>query len=65
MDAKVDPMDESTHRELVDLFRQSDFTDAVTLFGRLVKLAYLQGQIDAFAATIQRIPTDYEGRSDQ
>jgi hypothetical protein len=55
MDSRIDPLDERTHVELVDLFRQSDFTEAVTLFGRLVKLAYSQGQIDAFASTLNRL----------
>ena len=54
MDSRIDPLDERTHVELVDLFRQSSFTDAVTLFGRLIKLAYSQGQIDAFGSTLQR-----------
>jgi hypothetical protein len=65
MDARVDPMDETTHHEVVDLMRRGDFTDAVTLFGRLVRLAYLQGQIDAFAATIQRVAINYEDRTEQ
>ena len=55
MDSRVDPLDEKTHHEVVDLIRQADFTDAVVLFGRLVRLAYLQGQIDAFAGTINRL----------
>jgi hypothetical protein len=55
MDARIDPLDERNHHELVDLFRQWDFTEAVVLFGRLVKLAYAQGQIDAFASTVQRL----------
>jgi hypothetical protein len=65
MDTRIDPMDETTHHEVVDLMRRGDFTDAVTLFGRLVRLAYLQGQIDAFAATIQRVATNYEDRTEQ
>jgi hypothetical protein len=64
MDARVDPLDETTHHELVDLMRRGDFTDAVTLFGRLVRLAYMQGQIDAFASTLQRVAS-YEDRSEQ
>jgi hypothetical protein len=65
MDTRVDPLDEATHHELVDLFRRSDFTDAVALFGRLVKLAYTQGQIDAFTTSIQRVAATYEDRSEQ
>jgi hypothetical protein len=65
MDARVDPLDERTHHDVVDLLRQADFTEAIVLFGRLVKLAYSQGQIDAFASVVRRIPVDYEGRSDQ
>lgn len=55
MDARIDPLDEQTHHEVVDLFRQADFTEAVVLFGRLVRLAYLQGQIDAYGSTMHRL----------
>lgn len=55
MDAKIDPMDETTHVDLMDLIRRSDFSDAVILFGRLIKLAYSQGQIDAFASVVGRV----------
>jgi hypothetical protein len=55
MDSRVDPLDERTHPEVMDLMRQADFSEAVVLFGRLVKLAYSQGQIDAFASTINRL----------
>jgi hypothetical protein len=65
MDTRVDPLDDTTHHELVDLMRRGDFTDAVTLFARLVKLAYTQGQIDAFTSTLQRVATSYEDRTDQ
>jgi hypothetical protein len=65
MDTRVDPLDETTHHELVDLLRRSDFTDAALLFARLVRLAYTQGQIDAFAATIQRVVPMYEDRTEQ
>jgi hypothetical protein len=65
MDARVDPLDETTHHELVDLIRRSDFTDAAALFARLVKLAYTQGQIDAFTTSIQRMTATYEDRTDQ
>lgn len=54
MDSRIDPLDEQTHVDVVDLIRQADFTEAVILFGRLVKLAYLQGQIDAFGSTLQK-----------
>jgi hypothetical protein len=55
MDSRIDPLDERGHHEVVDLMRQAEFTEAVVLFGRLVKLAYSQGQIDAFASTINRL----------
>jgi hypothetical protein len=55
MDSRIDPLDERAHHEVVDLMRQAEFTEAVVLFGRLVKLAYSQGQIDAFASTINRL----------
>ena len=65
MDTRVDPLDDTTHHELVDLLRRADFTDAVSFFGRLVKLAHSQGMIDAYTSTLQRVATSYEDRTDQ
>jgi len=58
MDARIDPLDEQSHYKMIDLMRQADFTEAVVLFGRLVRLAYLQGQIDAYGSTMRRLNGD-------
>lgn len=58
MDAKINPLDETTNVDLMDVMRRGDFSDAVTLFGRLIRLAYSQGQIDAFTSVMQRVPVD-------
>lgn len=55
MDARIDPMDEAGHPELVDLLRRSSFSEALNLFTRLIKLAHNQGQIDGLVGVVQRV----------
>lgn len=55
MDARIDPVDEAGHPELVDLIRRSSFGEALNLFTRLTQLAYNQGKIDALVSVVQRV----------